>query len=365
MDNGRIRSLQVGAFVVIILLSTISGLPMTNIFNIAGVDSYFCILVAAVVGIIPVLLILYLANYNEEENLSGLVVSIFGKYFGFVINLILCLFFLVIGIMTSYHVCNFVISQFLSDTPVWIVAGFIAVVVLYNVLQGLEVMSRVNFILVVLILVLFTTSVIPLIPQIELSNFQPILEYGVKKPIWGGILLTLTNIVPMFLILVIPKKKILDKEKYNKAIVGGFYLAGVITFIFVGLTIGVLGIHLSKIYQYPEYMVLKRITLFSFLNRIENLLSIQWIFRCFSMLSFIAYYIVSWKKADEKGKRGKWGTLLAGGACLCFFLGAIFVFPSSTVFINFLLKIYPYINLGLFGCICLIAIGCLVKKKAH
>ena len=66
------------------------------------------------------------------------------------------------------------------------------------------------------------------------------------------------------------------------------------------ITLGNLGINLSQLYQYPEYIVLKRINLFEFLDRIENLLSIQRILKIYISLSFFTYFISNTIKPHNK-----------------------------------------------------------------
>ena len=51
------------------------------------------------------------------------------------------------------------------------------------------------------------------------------------------------------------------------------------------LTYGILGANLVDIYRYPEYMTLKKIKLFNFVEKVENIVSITWIFDLFITLA--------------------------------------------------------------------------------
>ena len=121
----------------------------------------------------------------------------------------------------------------------------------------------------------------------ELDNFKPVLEHGLKNPFVGGILITLTNILPIFLVLTIPKNNITDKKNYNKVIIISYVISTFIFFLITIFTIGILSKYLISIYQYPEYIILQKISFLNFIERIENLITMQWIFGCIIYLSLL------------------------------------------------------------------------------
>ena len=73
-------------------------------------------------------------------------------------------------------------------------------------------------------------------------------------------------------------------------------------FAIVILTLGNLGIYLASIYQYPEYIVLKRIKIFNFIDRIENILTIQFIFSMFASMCFGVYCVTNLLKPRNKSR---------------------------------------------------------------
>ena len=99
-------------------------------------------------------------------------------------------------------------------------------------------------------------------------------------------------------------------------------------------TIGTLGIDLSRLYQYPEYIVLRRINFLNFLTRIENMLFIQWTFGLFVLMGFSTFVI------KEKIKF-KYNHIII--SLLILFL-SIYCFNSLTIFNEFMYNIYPYIS---------------------
>ena len=116
----------------------------------------------------------------------------------------------------------------------------------------------------------------------------------------GGVALTLTNIVPIFMLLIVPKDKVEHNQKTKKHLIIFYTLGFIFMFLAILLTIGSLGIYLSDIYQYPEYTVLKKISLFEFIDRIENFIYIKWILSSFICLSLVIYYINHSIKKNSK-----------------------------------------------------------------
>ena len=66
----------------------------------------------------------------------------------------------------------------------------------------------------------------------------------------------------------------------------------IMIFLSISTTIGVLGINISNLFDYPAYSVLKKIKLFSFLDSLENVSIMLWILYIINassvMLSFIS-----------------------------------------------------------------------------
>ena len=123
------------------------------------------------------------------------------------------------------------------------------------------------------------------------------------------------------------------------------------------LTVGTLGLHLTNIYQYPEYMMLKKISFFNFFNRIENLISIQWLYLNLLIATISIFYI----KSVIKKEKSKFIVPLISITSM--FMFCILAFKNNTIFINFFKNIYPYINLGYFITILIIAIITYIKQR--
>jgi len=355
MKNWKINSLQFSTLFSFTILSTLIGIGFNNVINIAKADSYISIIIAYIIGFIPLLLFIYL--FNQEKNINELLKDTFGNILGTIISYLLLIPIGIIGICSVYSISNFMVSQFLSDTPIIIIYVIPCIVILYGLIKGIETISRTSLILYVIMILLFFIAIFGLAPQIELDNYKPLLENGLTNPTKGALMFILSDITPLFVMLSISKKNIINKEKTTKYIIIFYTISIIIMFLNIAMTIGTLGIYLTDMYQYPEYMVLKQISLFDFLDRIENFVTIQWIFRTYILITMIVYYIQNTIKKDTNSK------LLPAIILGTIILLDIIIFKNNTIFTNFALNIYPYTNLLLFIIIIITSLSVFIKNK--
>ena len=107
------------------------------------------------------------------------------------------------------------------------------------------------------------------------------------------------------------QKNIVDENHYNKFVIISIIISIVLIFFIFVVVVGNLGIYLASSYQYPEYIVLKRISLFNFLDRIENMVVIQWIFALCLSICIVVYYISKTIKKKKNNKLINTGIILA------------------------------------------------------
>ena len=169
----------------------------------------------------------------------------------------------------------------MTDTPITLVIIILSLTAYHTSNKGITTISKISLIYTLIIIILFIMATIGLIPEIKLDNLKPVLEYGIKNPIIAGMTYSLVLTIPISSLLIIPKKEIENYYKTTKYIIIT-YLITIIMIIFMSLVASAcLGRYLISMYQYPVYITLKKISIFGFIDRIENFLSIEWILSTF------------------------------------------------------------------------------------
>ena len=288
----KITYLELSSITIIELICLNSGINI-NILKSTSYNSWIVVILAYLIGIIPLSLLLYISNYEKELTLKEKINKLFGKNIGTFINIIISIILFIIGITILYNINSFTTSQFLYRTPIIISTTLLIILIIYNVNKGLNSISRMSQLLIILDIILFITTFFPLIKDTNLDNFLPLFKKNTNNILINSIKISIINILPLITILCIPKSKLIKEQLYNKTIIISYIIGFFSLMITVIGTYGILGEYLANIFEFPEYMLLKKIKLFGFLERIENVVSVKWIITSYIYLTIIIYNIGS------------------------------------------------------------------------
>lgn len=339
----KINNTEIASLILIQTVTLYSGINLNIIKNSTGVNSWFTILLADIISIIPLLMYLYISKYKPDLKLDEKINHLYHKS-GWLINLVLNLIILAIGITLLYNVNNFITSQLLYKTPQIAISILLVSIIVYHCTKGIDSICKVSVIMTAFNLIIFLIGFFSLIPNITFDSFLPFLKEDTTKILPSAIKLASLNFLPIILVLIIPKNKAENPSKYNKSIIIG-YVIGIITSFLIAITvIGVLGIYLTRIFEYPEYMVLKKISLLGSIERIENILSGQWIVGNYIYLTLIVYYLsdtcILKKYTNHQYIKIFYGIILI--------LLSSLIFKNNTLFHFHINNIFPYIIMGIF-----------------
>lgn len=359
----KLSTLQFCAIEYFLILANNVGLTTYILFNYAKQDGIISIVLGSLIGIIPLATYLKIMNTKPELNIFEKIEDIFKN--GKIINFILTIGILFLTATNYNNLINFISSQYLSQTPQIVIALSFLPAIIYILNKGTTVIGRTIFILFLISMIFLSLTVLGLIWQIKIENLFPILENGIKNPLICSIIYTSFNITPLFLLTVIPKNEILDKEKFNKRVIITYIFANIIVLIIFSLTLLVLGANLANLYQYPEYDVLKKISLIGFIERTESIISLRWTFYVLTVtiigILFISKYIIHSLKIKNEKTNKKIITIIS---TLIVILGK-FIFQNSTKFNNFTYTKLPIISTILLIIIPLIIIKNVKNKSLH
>lgn len=355
----KISYLELSSLILIIVISMYSGININILKEDVGINSWIAVILSYIIGFIPVLLIIYISKYKEKLNLFEKIKNLYGKIFGNIINIFISLILLIIGITLLYNVTSFTTTQFLFRTPLLISSILLILLVIYNVNKEISVISHVSLILMLLNFTLFIISFISLTQEGHLDNLLPILKENTNNIFFTSIKIASMNTLPLITILIIPKEQITNQKKYNKTIILSYLLGSIISLLVVIGTISVLGIYLVKFFEFPEYAVLKKVKLFGFLERIENIVAIQWIIGNYMYLTIIIYCI-SKSISNNSKKVFKYTSIITG---LIIVIASKYLFKNITIFNTYIKNIFPYIISSLIIVYILIIIKIFIDKR--
>lgn len=355
--KAKINNLELSSTLFLLIFSCTLGIAPLISIRICGINSYISVLIGGLIGIIPLCIFLYIFNYEIDKPINKKTKIIFGKVLGTIINFLSIPFILLLGITQLFNISNFVISQYLTNTPLLLIIIVIAITSLYIANKGIKIITKTSFIYAIIILIIFVIAILGLLPEVKIDNLKPILEFGIKKPLIAGLINSLNFSIPIYTLLSLPKAEIENNKKATKCLFLTYILSIIVILSIAIVTSAILGKYLLNIYQYPVYITLKRISLFKFIDRIENFLSLQWILSGLITISMTIYSV-------SKNIKNKDSKILNLIIAIIMILLAYFLFKNNTSFNEYLYKMYPYTTLlPLIIIYVIIFIGAILKKK--
>lgn len=265
------KSISYTAVIYFLLRASFIGISFSILLDNSKQDSWIVIILSYLIGIIPLLLIEYIAKYRSDKSFLDKTKLLFPKA-NKIIKLFMFITFFFIATINFCNLANLITSQFLSKTPNLIILISFAVPIIMLVSKSNKIIARVSLILFYFAILLFISCVLGLITKFELNNFKPIMTNPLSKSIYSYIGF---HVMPLFLVLFFPNDKIISSLKK------GYFISSITLFLTFITIIGILGVELCQIYQYPEFHILKRSYEGILTVRLENIFAVQCIFDIF------------------------------------------------------------------------------------
>lgn len=223
------------------------GVGLSRILSSTKEMFFISIILGTILGII----ILKLMNISIKKRM---------------INVLICS---ILFIMALIILSNMISSMYLTEMPKLMVGIPIIIVILYTLKQQEKVIFKITNILIVINILFFVLSIIALIPYIKLINFS-YTDVHISNILLSSLEYAFLSTTP----IIISK----DEKFKDVSVIKTYIISSVTMSILFAITLGILGSNMASVYRYPEYIILKRITLFNNSANLENIICLYWIF---------------------------------------------------------------------------------------
>ena len=342
MKSKKIHLLEYNSLSYFLVRSTFVGISLNNLLTISKQDSWLAIIIAFIIGFIPLGIFYLIINNNSKENIIDFIKNNCGNLIGTIINIIITIFVFIFSALLLWNLVNFISSQYLYKTPNLAILLTFIVTIYYLSSKSINVIGRTSLILFYISISLFIFSFIGLFFNLDISNIKPTFEFGILPIFKGSFNYISYNVLSLFLLLIIPKDNINTTNKHlikNTIIV--YFITTLGLFFVTFFLLSTYGISFSQILQYPSYHILKRISILSFIERVESILSIQWILDLFMVIVIGIYFVKTSIRQTFKISNYKFITFI-----LIILLIPITtnLFKNNTIGNIVVLKIFPFFN---------------------
>ncbi len=322
------------------------GLGISLICKYTDKDTYIGAIIGTLLGLLIVLGYRWVINKKNGKSLQQIFAN--QKVVGMITRILFLLASIILLTYTLLTYKTFVSSFLLATTPVFIIFLPWIILLFYAAFQGLPMIPKLASALFPISLILSLFSIISVFGNFDFANFLPILTASPSN--------MLMCIISFAGISAFPGILTLHMQPNQTKHYIFFYLLSAISVIIALLCVnGVFGEILVNVFRFPEYMVLKQVKLFDFIEKIENILSVAWAFDLFITSAFSIYSI---KTLIPQRKSGITSIIIVG-------LIAVIIdwfFDFNYVYELFVYYALPYVCL-IFSVVILLLFGYLLKKK--
>ena len=260
--------------------ATFLGIGFSLIMNYSSKDSWASCILGYILGLGIVWIIKKILDYKKGKTLKQILEN---GISGSILKCLIILFCLYVIFQSYFILQTFMTSFFLTTTPpFYVILPFILIIV-FIVSKGMKNIAKVSESLFWFCIVIPVIILIVLYQYVNPIHFLPMFTTKPTNFFYSSLIFGVLSSVPnMFLLNIKNSGKNLTK----------IYSLSVLTLIIIAFTImGVFGPELSVIYRYPEYMMLKKIKILSFIEKIENIVSVIWIIDGFFMVSLASHTV--------------------------------------------------------------------------
>ena len=309
----------------------------TQILNSAKSGSIYSIVLGSLFSLIILFFIIKLCNYEKDLTLFEKIEKLYGK-FGKIINLFLVIIFSLFFIYLLWSINSYVQNKYLDQTPSYIILLLFLIPTIWCATLDMKTIAKVSLSLFFISIIMILFSISNLFMSIDFENFKPFFNTPFFTIIKNALVFTAYFVTPTFMMITVPKNMIYDSKNLTKEVTK-FYILSEINYICIFIfIIGIFGVELAKIFSYPEYSLMKKVNYFDFIQHIENIATIQFLYCLFisnvMSLNFIKSYLIHIKKY----KKIPYFIIIG----ICLFLSLI-LFNNTTIGYNFIKKYYIYI----------------------
>lgn len=359
-----INSFVASTFIYFIMSCSFIEITLNSIISLSRQDGIISVIIGIILGIIPLLLYLYLINYNKNLNFTELVEYSFGKKIGKIFNYLLCMFVIIFTSLLFFELITFVNNQYLSKTPIIIIGITFIIPCIYLLSKGISVIGKSAVIFFYINFILLLISFTSLIFNSNINNIFPLFQSNISNVLSGSYQYIGKCVLPLFLLLTFKKNQIKDQQNFNKRFLFSYILVSFILLGIMFITIAIHGIELTTLYEYPLFNLFKNVSIIGFIGQLESILSLQWIIDIFFSVVLGIYFVYNYFEMNCSITKKITTNIVISIISSFILIISLSLFKNNIMKINSFISIFPLLIYIVFlGFPLLIAIISFTKKS--
>lgn len=357
MKDKKINCLSLLSMIVSLCISSFYGITSSYLLNIGKTTIIISMVIGYLLSLIFSLIVFKFFQYKEDLSFVNKVKHTYGKL-SIVINTLVIIASIIMYITFTNRLTSFLSTQYLVQTKKILILMPILFLTYHTANKGIETISRVSTISFFISILIYLFDIFGLIKHINIENYLPLITISNNTILKSSLLFCAFFSLPIVFINVTNKGNLDDKKNFKKYFFLGHFISFLIVFSAIFVTVGVYGINLCNEFDYPLYTVLKKISLFNFIDAVENASILFWIISSINTSTIILYFIFNNIKEAYNTKNN-----IPNYIVMIISLILPFILFEKTIYLeSYSSIIIPTIAMGFLTLICLFS---LIKKSTN
>ncbi|GIP16762.1 germination protein [Paenibacillus montaniterrae] len=243
-------------------------------------DAWLGAVFTAVFNMLYVFVYVLLLQRFPGLSLVQIAEKLLGKWLGSVVAWLYISFFLLLAVLLLQFLGQFIHTSILPSTPVWFIYFTFMIVIVIGLAYGVEAYGRSAELFFPIVLLFLGLIMIALVFEIDVSRMRPIGERGMSPILLSGLKMS-TFQEQICLMMLAPLVANKGKQTAARALVVGTAIGLLVLIAITLLTILILGSYNTAHFVYPVYVLVKKISIGDFFQRIEILMIAIWFLTVF------------------------------------------------------------------------------------
>jgi len=339
MKNETISERQA---IILIIMFILGSSLLKGSGGPAKQDAWIAIIIAILWSIILFLMFSRILSLYPGKDLFDILQIVMGKFIGKFVSILMIWFAFHTGTLIFGNIFDYTEITVLDHTPVAIPMIFFAILIIWSLKEGIEVLGRWCEFFIWIVIIIFLIILLLTTPLTNINRLKPILNNGFT-PVLKGAFLSFTYPFGQTIILTMVFSNISKIKNYKKTFIVGLLVGG--GFI-LGATISttlILGsVSNSRLY-FPGPTAVSLISIGQLFERLEMLVAIQFLVCIFTKISICTFAVCNGISKVFGFKDYKF---IATPVVLLMFNFAFFICKSSMELASWITNIYPYYSFG-------------------
>lgn len=316
MFKGHVTGVQLRWLLSTMMFGNAVLMSFSSILQAANQDAWIAALLGGAITFYTAFVSIKISMYFPDQSFVEYSQILFGKWFGKLLTLPYLIMFLSVAPVVYRQGSDFISTTLLQETPVWAVVGLFCLIVFYLASGGIDGIARCCEITGPLIFVLLILFLVLLLPDADYHQLLPVyVDTGAFHILQASRYMAGYLGESVVLILIVPflDRKHIYRESFRSLAISLLFLTVFLVFVLM-----VFGPNLSKQMWYPAYGAVRIISLGGFLERIDPIAVIIWLYCVLIKLavySFAMSYSLSQWLNIKNWRRLLWVVVLIGGVC--------------------------------------------------